>query len=50
MTTTGRFLIISGALKPVLNSHISSVPGFGWKFSIEVEYYCLLPRLEGDGM
>ena len=35
MTTTGRFLTISGALKPVSKSHISSVPGFGWKVSIE---------------
>ena len=35
MTTTGRFLTISGALKPVSKSQISRVPGFGWKVSIE---------------
>ena len=36
MTTTGRFLTISGALKPLLKSHIRSVPGFGWKVSMKV--------------
>ena len=29
MTTTGRFVVISGRLNP-LKSHIHNVPGFGW--------------------
>ena len=30
MTTTGRLLVISGGVNPVLKSHINSVPGCGW--------------------
>ena len=33
ITTTGRYLTISGGLKPGSKSHIHSVPGSGWKFS-----------------
>jgi len=29
ITTTGRRLIISGAMKPVLKSQISTIPGCG---------------------
>lgn len=36
MTTTGRFFTISGAVKPVLKSQIRSVPGFGWKVTMNV--------------
>ena len=39
MTTTGRFLVISGGLKPVSKSHINSVPGRGRKSSGIERYF-----------
>ncbi len=44
MTTTGRFLTISGGRKPVLKSQIKTWPGLGWKF-----IGCMMERIYMTG-